>query len=129
MICTVSRFLTTVRTIDPLTYPPWEKEELQNDFIIRSSIGTSSSESRFRTFQKFLNTLLKNDIIAYSDGSKLSDGNAGAGFVIFQLGRLIGSGALPLGRVCEVEDADVHVAFQGKNYAISLPSNRFSKDL
>ncbi|POS81906.1 hypothetical protein EPUL_006045, partial [Erysiphe pulchra] len=115
--------------INPLTYPPWEKEELQNRSIFPSTTETSSPESRSRIFQEFLNTLPKNDIMIYSDGSKLPHGNAGAGFVIFQLGRQIGSGASPLGRLCEVEDAEVHAAVQGIKYAISLPSNRFSKDL
>jgi hypothetical protein len=99
--------------VNTLNYPPWEKEELQNNPIFLSTIETSSPESRSLDFQEFLNTLPKNDIIIYSNGSKLLDGNTGAGFVIFQLGRQIGSGASPLGRVCEVEDAEVHAALQG----------------
>lgn len=65
--------------------------------------------------------------MVYSDRSKLPDGNAGAGFVVFQLGRQIGSDVFPLGKVCVVEDAEVHAALQEIKYAISLSSNRFSE--
>lgn len=84
---------------------------------------------RTRLFQEYLNSLPKNDIQVYSDGSKPPNGNLAAGFVIFQHGRLVRPGALPLGCSIEVEDAEARAALQGIKAAIALPTTRFSKDL
>lgn len=115
--------------IDPLIYPPWDIGELRNSSIFPTDQASTSNLLRTRFFQEYLNSLPKNDIQVYSDGSKLPNGNLGAGFVIFQHGRLVCSGASPLGSSIEVEDAEVRAALQGIKAAIALPTTRFSKDL
>ena len=132
---TLSRFAQSLESIppsefiNPLAHPPWEIEELPNYSIFPSSTEMPTPESEASIFYNFLNTLPKNDILIYSDGSKLPNGNAGAGFVIFQLGRQICTGASPLGKLCEANDAEAHAALLGIKSAIALPSTRFSKDL
>lgn len=108
--------------MNPLTYPPLEKDDPQNSPIFPSTTEISSPESGCRVFQEFLKKLSKNDIMIYNNGSKLPNGIAGAGFVIFQLGHQIFSGTPPQGMVCEAEDGEVHAALQEIKYAISLTS-------
>ncbi|KAI1002306.1 hypothetical protein K3495_g5894 [Podosphaera aphanis] len=77
----------------------------------------------------FLSTIPRSDIQLYSDGSKLPNGNAGSGFVAFQIGVQVCAGAYPLGKHKEPVDAEAFAVLQGIRAAATLPTARFSKDL
>ncbi|KAI1003965.1 hypothetical protein K3495_g4240 [Podosphaera aphanis] len=77
----------------------------------------------------FPSTIPRSDIQLYSDGSKLPNGNAGRGFVAFQIGIQVCAGAYPLGKHKETFDAEAFAVLQGIHAAAALPTARFSKDL
>lgn len=131
----LSRFSRSVQEIpqseqiDPLLYPPWNIKATSEELPTWTHQNTQSSAARAATFHDFFESLPANDILVFSDGSKLSNGNTGAGFIMIQHGRHVGSGAYPLGKNNEVEDAEAYAALRGIKAAISLSTNRFAKDL
>lgn len=130
----LSRFARSCKNIpisenfDPLINPPWEVGENKLDSLRRIGSPTGPTEMRAINFQNFLETIPRQDILIYSDGSKLPDGNSGSGFVVFQFGLRVCSGATSLGNYKDSYDAEAHGALQGLRAAISLPSARFSND-
>ncbi|KAI0997971.1 hypothetical protein K3495_g10218 [Podosphaera aphanis] len=64
-----------------------------------------------------------------SDGSKLSDGKTGSGFIIYQFGIKVCSKVFRLGHQRDCSDAEAFAALQGIHVAIALPSARFSNDI
>lgn len=116
--------------LDMLALPPWFAEE--NREAVRKRIGApdaaSSKEERALAFTQFINLIPENDVIVYSDGSKLQDGQAGAGFAITQF-RTTRRESHPLGDSAEVFDAEATAALLGAKAALLLPFNRLAKDL
>ncbi|KHJ31151.1 hypothetical protein EV44_g4130 [Erysiphe necator] len=99
----VTRFSRIIRTIppseliDPISIPPWERFSTRHR-ISEDTLDFSNPNSKASKFRNFLKSLPKNDILVFTDGSKLPDGRAGIGYVIFQLDRQISSGSSPLGK-------------------------------
>ncbi|KAI0994466.1 hypothetical protein K3495_g13716, partial [Podosphaera aphanis] len=109
--------------------PPWDTPwtEIQSMNRINGPKGTPNL--RAGKFREFLLSVHPSDILVYSDGARLPDGNAGGAFAIFQLGRKIRTDAFPLGNGKEIYDAEACAALEGIRAASSLPSTRFSNNL
>ncbi|KAI0998014.1 hypothetical protein K3495_g10177 [Podosphaera aphanis] len=99
----LSRFSRSIKKIpfseriDPLRLPPWAIKESDQGSLARIGFTSEPKELWVINFHEFLQSLPRNDLLVYSDGSKLQDGRAGAGFVIFQLEQHVCSKAYPLG--------------------------------
>lgn len=127
----LTRFMSRIppsEKLDPLSFPPWEKQT-PNEISIFTNEQSGSLKSRADSFYNFLRSINPSDILFYSDGSKLENGNVGLGFVILQIGRKIGSGHRPLGKHNESQDAEVLGALDGIKAALSLPTIRFVNNL
>ncbi|KAI0993970.1 hypothetical protein K3495_g14214 [Podosphaera aphanis] len=109
--------------------PPWEIKEPRENSLLRVSAPTVSNERRVESFQTFLQNIPKSDILVYTDGSKLSNGNAGSGYVIYQLGLKVCSSAVPLGISKEIFDAEAYAALYGIQKAVGLSSARFANNV
>jgi hypothetical protein len=77
----------------------------------------------------FYQLIPPNDIVLFSDGSKLSDGSTGGGYVGYQAGRQICRGSFSLGPHKEVFDAEAEAALAGAKAATACPTARFANDL
>ncbi|KAI1003833.1 hypothetical protein K3495_g4378 [Podosphaera aphanis] len=122
----LSRFARSCRDIpaseqvDSLVNPPWENIESRQNSHIRVCDPSVPKHMIANTFRIFLRTLPRSDILVFSDGSKLSDGRTGSGFVIYQFGTKVCSNSFPLGQHKE--------CFYAETFA-ALPSARFSNDI
>lgn len=90
---------------------------------------TKQPNSSTELNRSYLNSLPKNDIIVYTDGSKTTDGRVGTGFVVFQMNRLVFSGARRLGTNNEVQDAEVSAVLHGIKAALALSTIRYANDM
>lgn len=115
--------------VDPLRIPPWEMQTAEKSLLWNNGSNFNPRASISENFSTFLGTINQSDILVYSDGSKLTNGNTGWGYVIFQIGRRVCSGSGPLGNTIEVQDAEVHATLHGIRAALSLPSARFANNL
>lgn len=126
------RYLSLPRSeqLDMLDLPPWASIEKREEAMKRIGAPEPSStkEQRASAFTTFINRIPESDIIVYTDGSKLLNTNAGAGFAITQL-RVSRKEFYPLGPSAEIFDAEAIAALLGARAALLLPYNRFAKDL
>ncbi|KAI0994497.1 hypothetical protein K3495_g13685 [Podosphaera aphanis] len=123
------RAVTPSKQINPLASPPWEIKEPRENSLLRVGAPTVSNERRVDSFQTFLQNIPKSGILVYTDGSKLSNGNAGSGYVIYQLDLKVCSGAVPLGISKEIFDAEAYAALCGIQKAVGLSSARFANNV
>jgi hypothetical protein len=68
-------------------------------------------------FHEFYSSLPETDIKVFTDGSKLVNRMAGAGFAIYQSGRQFLQSSIPLGLNKEVFDAKAEAALAGAKAA------------
>ncbi|KAI0995332.1 hypothetical protein K3495_g12850, partial [Podosphaera aphanis] len=115
--------------INPLVNPPWEIIESRQNSHTRACGPTRQKHTKAATFSNFLLSLPRSDILVYSDGTKLPNGNTGGGFVIYQFGIQVRKEAFPLGQFKECLDAEVHAALLGIRAAIALSSARFANNM
>lgn len=115
--------------LDPLRTPPWAFNSTTNNTFFRYFSRSISHRSSSNNFKNFIRSINPSDILVFSDGSKQASGNAGAGFVIYQLGRQVCSGSRFLGKNHEAHDAEVFAALYGIQAAIGLPTARFANNL
>ncbi|KAI0999527.1 hypothetical protein K3495_g8674 [Podosphaera aphanis] len=109
-------------------YNTWEIPEPKEAFNrVCGPLGTASP--RANQFRELLLTIPQSNILVYLDGSKAFDGNAGGGYAIYQLGRLLQTRAFPLGKSKEIYDAEAYAALKGIEAACALSTTRFSKYL
>jgi hypothetical protein len=116
--------------INPLQHPPWLPMEPRP--AIQDRIGAPcgrSKEQAAADFMIFYQSIPPNDIVLFSDGSKLSDGSTGGGYVGYQAGRQICRGSFSLGPNKEVFDAEAEAALAGVKVASACESARFANDL
>ena len=116
--------------VNPLQYPPWLPREPRT--AIQDRIGAPcgrSKEQAAAEFMTFYQSIPPNDIVLFSDGSKLSDGSTGGGYVGYQAGRQICRGSFSLGLNKEVFDAEAEAALAGVKDASACPTARFANDL
>jgi hypothetical protein len=122
--------LPSSEQLELLALPPWFVYE--NREIAQERIGafnpSVTKEQCAAAFTSFINLVPKNDIIVYTDGSKLDNGNAGAGFAISQFG-VTHMEPYPLGPSAEIFDAEAIAALLGARAALLRPSNQLAKDL
>jgi hypothetical protein len=116
--------------LDLLALPPWFATE--NRETAQKRIGaynpSLTKEQCAAAFTSFINLIPNNDIIVYTDGSKLDNGNAGAGFAISQFG-VIHREPYSLGPSAEIFDAEAIAALLGARAAFLHPSNQLAKDV
>ena len=131
-----SRFARRVLSIPnsehiyPITSLPWkpqENRELAHSRVMGLS-GVSKELDR-QAFLTFIQTIPKSEIVIYSDGSKQSDGSAGAGFVVYQGGLQVLRRCIALGKRVEVFDAEAIAALVGLKAALELPTTKFANSL
>lgn len=115
--------------IGPISIPPWEIFGSPNKLSTSSLDFSAPLSRRAGVFRNFYNSLSKNDIFVYSDGSKTDEGNLGIGFAIFQMDRQIGTGAQLLGKNNEVYDAEAHAALLGVRTALAFSTTHFANNL
>lgn len=115
--------------INPLYIPPWEKTSLSSITFPQTTASTIPRTNTLEKFKYFLETIPKNDIVLFTDGSKSNSGCVGFGFVIFQMGRQVCKGSRQLGKLNEIYDAEVHAVLYGIKTVIDLPTARFANDL
>ena len=116
--------------VNPLQHPPWLPREPR--ITIQDRIGAPcgrSKEQAAADFMTFHQSIPPNDIVLFSDGSKLSDGSTGCGYVGFQAGRQICRGSFSIGPFKEVFDAEAEAALAGAKAATACPTARFANDL
>lgn len=88
-----------------------------------------SKEQAAADFQAFYSILPSTDMKVFKDGSKLPDGMAGAGFALYQTGRLYLQSSFSLGPNKEVFDAEAEAALAGIKAATQSDTARFATDL
>jgi ribonuclease HI len=116
--------------INPLRYAPWPPQEARKDAQLR--IGAPMGRSKEQAaddFAEFYHSLPGTDIKVFSDGSKLSNGQTGGGFAVFQAGHQFLHSSFPLGPNKDVFDAEAEAALAGLKAAISLETARFATNL
>lgn len=70
--------------LDPIHLPPWQLQETREAASARIGAPRGVSKEQYaRLFTDFSSHIPSGDITVFSDGSKLSDGATGAGFVAF----------------------------------------------
>lgn len=116
--------------IDPLSAPKWLEYESRAEIMkrIHSPNGRTKQEAATE-FNDFYDLLPREDIVIFSDGSKLANGNTGGGFVGYQDNHKFCEGSLPLGRMKEVYDSEAIAAFEGLKAAISSIESRIATDI
>lgn len=121
--------LASAEQVDPIILPPWgqlNREEAQ------ARIGApcgASKENCSKSFLQFIKSIPANDIVIYSDGSKLENDQAGAGVVAYQGGHQILKLAIPLGTNQEVYDAEARAALAGLEAILKSSTTRFATNL
>jgi hypothetical protein len=115
--------------VNPLQHPPWLPRESR--IAIQDRIGAPYGRSKEQAAADFMSyqTIPPHDIVLFSDGSKISNGSTGCGYVGFQAGRQICHGSFSLGPHKEVFDAEAEVALAGAKVAIACPTARFANNL
>jgi ribonuclease HI len=116
--------------VNPLQNPPWLPQESREAILTRihGPCGRPKEQAAI-DFQNFYQTLPRNDISIFSDGSQLDNKRTGGGFVGYQAGQQIVRGSFSLGHDKEVFDAEAEAALAGVKAAISCPTSRFANDL
>jgi ribonuclease HI len=110
--------------------PPWLPREAREDAQLRIKAPTGQSKEAAATeFQAFYSSLPETDIKVFTDGSKLATRMAGAGFALYQSGRLFLQSSLPLGPNKDVFGAEAEAALAGLKEALQLHTARFAADL
>ncbi|KAI1000552.1 hypothetical protein K3495_g7645 [Podosphaera aphanis] len=115
---------------NPIVYPPWILHESREAALAR--VGDPNGEPREQAkeiFLAFLHTILTQDIVLYSDGSKQASGSIGAGFVAYQGGVQILSQSLALGFGDEVFDAEAKGALAGAKAVLEFPTTKLATNL
>jgi ribonuclease HI len=104
--------------VDPLPRPPWAMQEERHTALTR--IGASQGGGNATTaFQTWLRSRNPRDIVVFSDGSKNTAGQAGAGWAVYQAHRQFTRGCCPLPNA-EVYDAEAVAALKGLQAACRL---------
>ncbi|KAG2000709.1 hypothetical protein GB937_010915, partial [Aspergillus fischeri] len=88
-----------------------------------------SKEQAADDFTEFYYSLPGTDIKVFSDGSKLSNGQTGGGFAVFQARHQFLRSSFSLGPNKEVFDAEAEAALAGMKAAMSLETARFATNL
>ena len=116
--------------VDSLNAPPWTEDEPREAAGARVGAPHGFTKKQAaQDFQIFLKNIAIQDIIIYSDGSKLKDGQAGAGFVVYQRSLEITRRAIPLGPKAEVFDAETIAALAGVEADLALPTAAYATNL
>jgi ribonuclease HI len=112
-----------------IALPPWFPAESPAD--IEKRIGapdpTHTKEQRAAAFSHFIHHVPANDIVVYTDGSKLQNGNAGAGYALV-LSEATVKEAFALGPSAEIFDAEAIAALLGAQAALRHSSNGLAKN-
>ncbi|KAI9034981.1 ribonuclease H family protein [Aspergillus affinis] len=131
-----SRFARRVRAlpkseqINPLQNAPWLLQESREaaQQRIRAPAG-QTKEQVASSFQNFYTYLPQTDIKVFTDGSKLANGMAGAGFALCQSGKLYQQSSFSLGPNKEVFDAEAEAALAGIKAALKLTTAYLATNL
>jgi ribonuclease HI len=116
--------------INPLQHAPWLPRESRADAQLRINAPNGrSKEQAAADFLDFHSSLPSTDMKVFTDGSKLPDGMAGAGFALYQSGRLFLQSSFSLGPNKEVFDAEAEAALAGIKAAMQSYTARFATNL
>jgi hypothetical protein len=115
---------------DPICFPRWLAQPTWEEAL--QQVGYRTQRDKKTTAEEFLvkiQTVSKRDIVAYTDGSLIKLGDttyAGAGWTGLQGEITLFNGSMPLGRNCEVYDAEAFAALAGLKAALSSLITRLS---
>jgi ribonuclease HI len=115
---------------DPICFPPWLAQPTWEEAL--QQVGYRTGRDKKTAAEEFLvkmQTVSKRDIVAYTDGSLIELGGmtyAGAGWTGLQGEITLFNGSMPLGRNCEVYDAEAFAALAGLKAALSSPITHLS---
>jgi ribonuclease HI len=116
--------------LNPLQHAPWLPRESRVDAQLRIKAPSGlSKEQAAANFQDFYSSLPGTDMKVFTDGSKLPNGMAGAGFALYQTGRLCLQSSFSLGPNKEVFDAEAEAALAGIKAAMHSDTARFATNL
>ncbi|EED14453.1 conserved hypothetical protein [Talaromyces stipitatus ATCC 10500] len=106
--------LPNMEKINPLLHPPWSTKEPREAALrwVSALLGRIREEA-VDNFQILLQSIPNNDIIIYSDRSKLENGQTDGGYIGFQAGSQFLRGSIPLRHNKEVFDAEAEAALTG----------------
>jgi len=110
--------------------PPWTIQEPRDAALTRVGAPNGlTKEQAANRFKTFIQSIPRNDIIIYSDGSKQANGQTGGGFVGYQAGSQFLSSSFPLGPNKEVFDAEAEAALAGLRMAMAHPRAQQASNL
>jgi ribonuclease HI len=115
--------------LNPLQHAPWLPQEPREAAQRRIRAPTQTKKQAAASFQDFYASLPGTDIKVFTDGSKLANGIAGAGFALYQSGRQFLQSSLSLGPNKEVFDAEAEAALAGIKAALKLHTACFATNL
>lgn len=100
---------------NPLARPPWHRPPVRDAAPAKGE----STSTRVAAFQAWQTTTGPRSLWLYTDGSKLQDRRAGAGWVLYCAGRRLTAGHVPLGPHYEIYDAEAEALRRGLHAAVS----------
>jgi ribonuclease HI len=116
--------------VNPIQYPPWLARESRQATLDRiHGPNGRTKEQAAKEFLDFYHQLPDTSIALFSDGSQLSDGRTGGGYVGYQANVQLIRGAFSLGHKKEVFDAEAEAALRGARAALNSPASYHTNDL
>jgi ribonuclease HI len=119
-----------VERTNPIAYPPWTPSESRSLPPLATWGNSKAVENQAAKFAEWRAGHPPLDLWVFTDGSKLADGRAGAGWELqLTSGLCIASGRAPLGPHQEVFDAEAAALGQGLSAALDTCAARWPGNL
>jgi ribonuclease HI len=115
--------------LNPLQHAPWLPQESREAALQRVGASTLTKKQAAASFSNIYASLPGTDIKVFTDGSKLANSMAGAGFALYQSGKQFLRLSFPLGPNKEVFDAEAEAALAGIKAALEIYTARFATNL
>jgi len=112
----------TPEEVNPLAVPPWHEPPVPDATDTALSFGAHgvTKAAKAAAFVQWQRTLPPRDWVLFTDGSKLENGNTGAGWTIVHGANTLASGAFACGAHAEVLDAEAAALHAGLQAAAEL---------
>lgn len=122
----IRRNIPVHRAID-CSPPPWESSTRDSD---RNEIHAVGRQRGKHEFMAWFSQLTDRDFVVFSDGSRNSEGEVGAGYAVLRGQRqVLERASIALGHTAEVFDAELIGAISGLRAALNNPFAKFARDV